>query len=137
MARTLTVPERHQLRIPRDTLKMTPAMAAVMGGPNPEEARRTIRQLTGCAIGVEKEATLFDLVYVKMAQPGVCAECAKLHDWEPKEIRGAVVAHGTERVAILCAGNAHYDALFCQLHYGQRLQRGRLDGTIADERVSS
>jgi len=42
----LSVPERHQLRIAQDTLKMTPVMARVMGGPSPEEAVEIIRRLT-------------------------------------------------------------------------------------------
>jgi hypothetical protein len=43
----LTVPEQHQLRIARQTLRMHPAMARVMGGPTPSEARRIIRILHG------------------------------------------------------------------------------------------
>jgi len=42
----LSVPERHQLKIARDTLKMTPVMARIMGGPSPEEAIEIIRRLT-------------------------------------------------------------------------------------------
>ena len=42
--RRLTVPERHQLRIARDTLRMNPAIAAVMGGPTPDEARKIVRR---------------------------------------------------------------------------------------------
>lgn len=44
---TLSVPEKHQLRIARDTLRMTPAMARVMGGMTHEEAREVIRRLGG------------------------------------------------------------------------------------------
>jgi hypothetical protein len=47
MKKTLTVPEKHQLKIARDTLKMPDAIAAVMGGPTKEEAREIIRRLTG------------------------------------------------------------------------------------------
>jgi hypothetical protein len=43
--RVLTVPEQHQLRIARQTLRMHPAMARVMGGPTPAEARRIIQAL--------------------------------------------------------------------------------------------
>lgn len=43
----LTTPERHQLKIARATLKMSPVMAAVMGGPTHEEARAIILKLTG------------------------------------------------------------------------------------------
>ena len=44
---TLTVPERHQLKIARDTLKMSEAGALIMGGPSHEEAREIILRLTG------------------------------------------------------------------------------------------
>ena len=43
----LTVPDKHQLKIARDTLKMTDAGAKVMGGPTKEEARAIIKKLTG------------------------------------------------------------------------------------------
>jgi hypothetical protein len=43
----LTVPERHQLRIARDTLKMSDVGARIMGGPTKEEAREIIFRLTG------------------------------------------------------------------------------------------
>jgi len=43
----LSVPEQHQLRIARDTMKMSPAMARIMGGPNVDEAIEIIRRLTG------------------------------------------------------------------------------------------
>jgi len=42
--RKLGVPERHQLRIARDTLKMHDAMVGVMGGPTKAEAREIIRR---------------------------------------------------------------------------------------------
>jgi hypothetical protein len=45
--RTLSVPERHQLRIALDTLKMNDVMARVMGGPSKEEARQIVKRLTG------------------------------------------------------------------------------------------
>jgi hypothetical protein len=43
----LGVPEQHQLRIARDTLRMNPAMVAVMGGPSIEESKKIIQRLTG------------------------------------------------------------------------------------------
>lgn len=49
MARHLTVPEKHLLRIARDTLKLSDAMVQVVGGPSKAEAREIIRQLTGRA----------------------------------------------------------------------------------------
>ena len=45
--RQLSVPERHQLKIARDTLKMNETMARVMGGPSHAEAREIIYRLTG------------------------------------------------------------------------------------------
>ncbi len=46
-SRELSVPERHQLRIAIDSMNMNPAMLGVMGGPNVDEARKIIKQLTG------------------------------------------------------------------------------------------
>ena len=43
----LSVPEQHQLRIARDTLRMNPAMVAFAGGPDIEESKKIIRRLTG------------------------------------------------------------------------------------------
>ena len=43
----LTVPERHQLKIARDTLKMSDVGARIMGGPTKEQAREIILRLTG------------------------------------------------------------------------------------------
>jgi hypothetical protein len=45
--RELTVPEKHQLKVARDTLKMPATMLGVMGGPSKEEARAIIERLTG------------------------------------------------------------------------------------------
>ena len=47
MARTLSVPEQHQLKIARATLKMSDAGAMIMGGPTKQEAREIILRLTG------------------------------------------------------------------------------------------
>ena len=44
---TLSIPEQHQLRVARDTLKMNDVMARVMGGMTKEEAREVIQRLTG------------------------------------------------------------------------------------------
>ena len=43
----LTVPERHQLKIAKDTLRMPEAMVGVMGGMTKSEARRVIEKLEG------------------------------------------------------------------------------------------
>lgn len=45
--RGLSVPERHQLRIARDTLRMSDIGASLMGGPSKAEAREIIMRLTG------------------------------------------------------------------------------------------
>jgi hypothetical protein len=45
--KTLTVPEKHQFRIARATLKLNPAMVGVAGGPSIEEAKAIIKRLTG------------------------------------------------------------------------------------------
>jgi len=44
--RTLTVPQKHQLRIARSTLKMSDAGANIMGGPTKAEALEIIKKLT-------------------------------------------------------------------------------------------
>ncbi|MAH48570.1 hypothetical protein CMI37_22285, partial [Candidatus Pacearchaeota archaeon] len=44
--RKLSIPEQHQLRIARRTLKMPNAMVGIMGGPNKEESRKIIKRLT-------------------------------------------------------------------------------------------
>lgn len=43
----LTVPEKHQLKIARKTLKLNDAGALILGGPSKEEAREIIKRLTG------------------------------------------------------------------------------------------
>jgi hypothetical protein len=45
-SKQLTIPERHQLKIARDTLRMPDAMVGVMGGPSKQEAREIIKRLT-------------------------------------------------------------------------------------------
>jgi hypothetical protein len=45
--RELSVPEKHQLRIARDTLKSSDAGARILGGPTKDEAREIILLLTG------------------------------------------------------------------------------------------
>lgn len=44
--RKLTVPEKHQLRIARQTLKYSDAGARIMGGMSKADARKVIKQLT-------------------------------------------------------------------------------------------
>ena len=43
--RELSVPEKHQLKIARDTLKMSDVGAMIMGGPSKEQAREIIKRL--------------------------------------------------------------------------------------------
>lgn len=45
--RKLSVPEKHQLRVARDTLKMSDVGALIMGGPTKSEACQIILKLTG------------------------------------------------------------------------------------------
>jgi len=49
--RELSVFDRHQLKIARDTLKLDDTVAAlhILGGPNKDEARAIIRRITGKA----------------------------------------------------------------------------------------
>lgn len=44
---TLSVFDRHILKIARDTLKMSDAGALIMGGPTKQEARASIERITG------------------------------------------------------------------------------------------
>jgi hypothetical protein len=43
----MTVPEKHQLRIARKTLKLSDVGAMILGGMTKEEARTIILKLTG------------------------------------------------------------------------------------------
>jgi len=47
MSKTLTVFDKHQLKIARATLKMSDAGARIMGGQTKDQARAIIRRLTG------------------------------------------------------------------------------------------
>jgi hypothetical protein len=47
VSKELSVPEKHQLRIAKQTLKYSDAGARIMGGPTKEEAREIILRLTG------------------------------------------------------------------------------------------
>jgi len=44
--RKLSVPDQHQLKVARATLKMSEVGARIMGGPNHVEAREIIKRLT-------------------------------------------------------------------------------------------
>jgi len=43
----MTTPQKHQLKVARDTLKMSNVGAFIMGGPSKVEARAIILRLTG------------------------------------------------------------------------------------------
>lgn len=45
--KVLSIPEKHQLRIARDTMKYTDAMLKVIRGPSRKEAEEIIKRLTG------------------------------------------------------------------------------------------
>jgi len=47
MKKTLTVPEKHQLKIARSTMKMSGAGALIMGSMTKAEAKAVIKKLTG------------------------------------------------------------------------------------------
>lgn len=51
----LSVPERHQLKIARDTLRLSDFGARIMGGMTKEEARAVILRLTGKVANEEPE----------------------------------------------------------------------------------
>ena len=55
--RTLGVPERHQLKIARATMRMHCVGARIMGGPNHHESVRIIADLTGAIIGIDADCT--------------------------------------------------------------------------------
>ena len=44
--KNLTIPEKHQLKIAKSTLKMTDIGARIMGGMTKEEAKEVIKYLT-------------------------------------------------------------------------------------------
>jgi hypothetical protein len=46
ISKTLSVPERHQLKIARATLRMVDIGPDILGGPTHEEAREIIQRLT-------------------------------------------------------------------------------------------
>ena len=46
-SKTLSVPDKHQLRIARSTLKLSDAGALIMGGMTKKEALNVIERLTG------------------------------------------------------------------------------------------
>jgi len=47
MKNQLSVFDKHQLKIARDTLKMNDVMAKILGGMTKEEAREVIKRFTG------------------------------------------------------------------------------------------
>ena len=51
--RRLTVPETHQLKIAKKTMKMNCVGALVLGGPNHYEAANIIHELTGAIVAID------------------------------------------------------------------------------------
>jgi len=65
----LSVPERHQLNVARQTLRMSPEMAGVMGGMTHDEAQDVVKRLTNKAARVsrgERDSVMRDLGMVKV-----------------------------------------------------------------------
>lgn len=54
-ARELSVPEKHQLKIAKQTLNMPDAMVGVMGGPDKKEAREIVKRLTGKVVKEDED----------------------------------------------------------------------------------
>ena len=47
MSKSLSVPEKHQLRVARKTLKMSDEAIFILGRPSKEESKAIILRLTG------------------------------------------------------------------------------------------
>jgi hypothetical protein len=92
--RELSVPEKHQLRIARDTLRMPDAMVGVMGGPDKAKAREIIRRLTG---KTPKENPLkrrdFDALLDPKAQKMFGKSYGSLPDEQKRKVWRAVWPH--------------------------------------------
>lgn len=58
--RSLSVPERHQLKVARGSMRMHCAGALIMGGPNHYQSARIIEQLTGAIIGIDADCKCRD-----------------------------------------------------------------------------
>ncbi len=59
MTRTqrLSVPDKHQLRIARSTMRMHCLGAAIMGGPNHVKAASIIKRLSGAIVRIDTDCT--------------------------------------------------------------------------------
>ena len=55
--KALSVPDKHRLRIARDSVRAPCAMLGVTGGPNHSQARNIIHQLTGQIVGIDADCT--------------------------------------------------------------------------------
>ena len=55
--RALSVPDKHLLRIARDSGRMPCAMLGVMGGPNHYDAAEIIARLTGAIVAIDAPCT--------------------------------------------------------------------------------
>ena len=69
----LSVPDMHQLKVARDTLRMSDAGALIMGGPDKRASRRIILRLTGRFSGcLECGGPM-----VKMRPDNLCSACTR------------------------------------------------------------
>lgn len=55
--RNLSVPDKHALRIAKDSMNMNCAILGVMGGPNHREAVNVIHRLSGAIAGISFNCT--------------------------------------------------------------------------------
>jgi hypothetical protein len=79
----MTVPERHQLKIARDTLKMTPIMAKIMGGMDYEMAYRIVFK-------TELKPRLEQLIRQYGDNPAWLSWELDVYGWTPRELLDAI-----------------------------------------------
>ncbi len=53
----LSVPERHQLKIARGSMRMHCVGVSIMGGPNHYQAADIIERLSGAIVGIDADCT--------------------------------------------------------------------------------
>lgn len=53
----LSTPEKHQLKIARETMRMHCAATLIMGGPNHAESVKIIMRLTGKKVQLDSDCT--------------------------------------------------------------------------------
>jgi hypothetical protein len=57
----MTVPDRHALKIARDTMRLTCDGAQILGGPNHMAAFETIARLTGKVVALASDCKCRDM----------------------------------------------------------------------------